>query len=336
MDLITATFNLCKSFTKLPISADLRKLILDLNMFGEGQELNRSQIGFLARKQNAQFYGYLFVDEKRDTLVEFYKKLPEISPGERELLLKGHSVLTVLDELCLKELRIMYPNMSAALNPYGNLRSAFRVQRVDVSDCIDKREYLETANAFKDTVEHRYLVNHPCGAEVKRMSETENLKVVNTVSSKIADCDVHSAPTNILDFKTFVQHDSRQYHIFKFFVTVLAVREMLANMNQVLFKAMIGEPFMVLNNNNMVNLEKYTRNVLGESFTVLFRPNDLPYDVMGNIVLMDCEMSGNYRLHKFCRVEGTSLNFSRTPGTMQFKMREVNQSLNPFYNLCSM
>ncbi|MEI6102083.1 MAG: hypothetical protein WCP73_09610, partial [Eubacteriales bacterium] len=123
MDLITATFNLCKSFSKLPISADLRELILDLNMFGEGKEVNRSDIGFLARKQNAQFYGYLFIDEKRDTLVEFYKKLPVITPKEKDMLLKGHSILTVLNELCLKELRIKYPNLSAALNPYGHLRS---------------------------------------------------------------------------------------------------------------------------------------------------------------------------------------------------------------------
>ncbi len=336
MDLITATFNLCKSFAKLPISPDLRELILDLNLFGEGRQVNRSDIGFLARKQNAQFYGYLFIDEKRDTLIEFYKKLPQITEREKALLLKGHSILTVLNDLCLKELRIMYPNLSAALNPYGHLRSALRVQRVDVTDCIDKREYLETASAFKSTIEHRYLITHPCSEEIKRMSEAESLKVVNTVSGKISDCDIHSAPTNILDFKTFVRHDSRQYHIFKFFVTVLALREMLANMNQVLFKAMIGEPFMVLNNNNMVNLEKYTKNVLGESFTVLFRPRDIPYDVMGNIVLMDCQMSGNCHLHKFCRIESTSLSFSRKPGTMQFKMREVSQSLNPFYNLCSM
>jgi hypothetical protein len=336
LDLITATFNLCNTFTKLPISADLRDLLLDLNMFGEGKEVNRSDIGFLARKQNAQFYGYLFIEEKRDTLIEFYKKLPQITPREKELLLKGHSIMTVLDDLCLKELRIMYPNLSTALNPYGHMRSALRVQRVDVSDCIDKREYLETASAFKNTVEHRYLMSHPCAAEIKRMTESEVLKVVNTVGSKIADCDIHSAPTNILDFKTFVQHDSRQYHIFKFFVTVLAMREMLANMNQVLYKALIGEPFMVLNNENMLNLEKYTKNVLGESFTVLFRPSDIPYDCMGNIVLMDCQMSGNLHLHKFCRVEGTSLSFSRKAGTMLFKMREVNQSLNPFYNLCSM
>lgn len=327
---------MCKSFSKLPISADLRELILDLNMFGEGKAVNRSDIGFLARKQNAQFYGYLFIDEKRDTLIEFYKKLPVITPKEKDLLLKGHSILTVLNELCLKELRIKYPNLSAALNPYGNLRSAIRVQRVDVSDCIDKREYLETASAFKDTIEHSYLMSHPCSAEIRNMNESESLRVVNTINSKIADCDIHSAPTNILDFKTFVRHDSRQYHIFKFFLTALALREMLANMNQVLFKAVIGEPFMVLNNQNMVNLEKYTKNVMGESFTVLFRPNDIPYDCMGNIVLMDCQMSGNYHLHKFCRVEGTSFSFSRTAGTMLFKMREVNQSLNPFYNLCSM
>jgi hypothetical protein len=336
LDLITATFNLCKSFTRLPISAELRELILDLNLFGEDKEVNRSEIGFLARKQNAQFYGYLFIDEKRDTLIEFYKALPEITPRERLLLLKGHSILTVLNDLCLKELRIMYPSISAALNPYGNLRSALRVQRVDVSDCIDKRDFLETADAFKETVEHRYLISHPCCAEIKRMSEAENLKVVNTINSKISGCDIHSAPTNILDFKTFVKHDSRQYHIFKFFVTVLAMREMLANMNQVLFKALIGEPFMVLNNENMVNMEKYTKNVLGESFTVLFRPGEIPFDVMGNIVLMDCQMNASCRLHKFCRVEGTSLSVTRRPGTMQFRMREVNQSLNPFYNLCSM
>jgi hypothetical protein len=82
MNIKTETYNICKEIKKIELRNQVKDLINELNKSSEqdrGTDNDRSYYGYVARNQNAQFMGYLLVDEKREEIEKIahlkYQKL---------------------------------------------------------------------------------------------------------------------------------------------------------------------------------------------------------------------------------------------------------------------
>jgi hypothetical protein len=84
------------------------------------------------------------------------------------------------------------------------------------------------------------------------------------------------------------------------------------------------------------DIEKNSSNIVGKALTILVQGIEI-IDSMGNIVLVDCQVTNDHKIHEFCRIEGSTIEFMGEYGeTTKYKMRVIDESMNPYIYLCAL
>ena len=122
MSINQEVFGVCKNIWKLEIREQIKSLIKSFNSLRE-DEINsnrdRSMLSQIARKQNAQFLGYILAHERREE-IEKNINLPvaALLPDEYEFLCKVHFIIEYLNNQLVQSLIKEIPSLNVVLNPY--------------------------------------------------------------------------------------------------------------------------------------------------------------------------------------------------------------------------
>ena len=331
MSIKTETYNICKEIKKIELRNRVKGLIDELNISSKqnkGASNDRSEYGYIARKQNAQFMGYLIVDEKREEIEkDSPSKVPEIELEEKELLKKAHCIIKYLNEKLTHSIVERVPHLKLTLNPYSQF--SYPEFTIDIKQIIDIGifdnliEAVSNCNVIKN-------INNSLNKLIQNNPSEKYLGVVLAFINKIESYGVNNTPEGFknLNFKK----DSPEYISNKLLFLLMSFRKVLENINQLIYQAFLMDKLVVLNDNNIINILENSTHMIGQGLTILIQPNAREICTLpGDLILVRHNFSN---INNLCVVEEENLSFSMEIGNqIEFKLRTVDDNLNPYFGL---
>lgn len=335
MSIKKEAYLLCKEIQKLSFREEIRNLINDLNKCTDktiGTEKDRSRFGSYAKRQMAQFMGYLIVDKKRGIIENSNMlKVPVISDNERELLKKSNFLINYICKICVSRVIEFIPNLAEILDPY--IRFSYPSYDIDIEEIIDIKYLQPLKVAFNENILIKNIYNTPIELS-RKIDSKKYLGAVLGFTKKIYDCDVNESPREFDDlvFKNIV--GSNEYILSKLLFSIMCIREILLVIAQMIYQAILNEKLFVLDNNNVFNISEQNAHLIGNGITLLSQPrgNEIfcnPRD----LILLKIELN-NYKIDTLCLIQKIVLTIKKDFGeTQEFSLRVLDDDLNPFNNL---
>jgi len=331
MSIKTETYNICKEIKKIELRNRVEGLIDELNISSKqnkGVSNDRSEYGYIARKQNAQFMGYLIVDEKREKIEkDSLFKVPEIELEEKELLKKAHCIIKYLNEKLTHSIVERVPHLKSTLNPYSQF--SYPEFTMDITQIIN----ISTFDSLIEVVSNCIVINNINNTPNKltqNIPSEKYLGQVLTFIKKIERYGVHNTPEDFKDLN--FREDSSEYIMNKLLFSLMSFRKILENINQLIYQAFFMDKIVVLNDNNIINILKNNTHMIGQGLTILIQPIAREiFANLGDLILVKHNFSN---INKLCVVEGENISINMELGNqIEFKLRTVDDNLNPYFGL---
>lgn len=335
MSLRSKVFSLCKEIQKDESYAALRSLIHDLHVAPDGSEnFGRSGFGYVSKQGNSQFYGYLFTDENVETYKQdtIFKYLTALSAEERRMIERGHATLQLLIHECLSELVKKYPNMENALNPYSKFKP---IRAVSEQPYLSASKIAGCVIAFKSCPVYSALMASPVASLLSSLPEEECMRLVALMSKELTDKSPDDVSEDIRTLAMRYHHTSKTPETVLFHASCLmvALKDMLWMACQLLFSAFIGGDIIVINNENIIRIEKNVSSAVGKYMVVLVQGVIMAPIVgaVGNVLLIDCDPNADHHIHEFGFVHRETISHTKdTGGTSKLTFKILDEHLNPF------
>lgn len=336
-------FMLCKALQKNDSAKKIGSLIYNLSVCTESIETGQikknahGDFAYLAKHSNTEFHGFLFIDENMDKIdIPSFFKAEHLTNEERVLIEQGHKTLTRFVELCLSDIARKCNIVAEAMNPYFLYKEVTFAQTVD--SLLTDDELSPAVSAFRNGAVYKLLMNSNFTTIFEKVDITAMRSLVGIVQNEINQ----SLGENIAkDLKDFSLKLDRKLHditdiMFAFSILMIALKESLKLSCHLLYRAICGVDLFVLNNENIINIEKRTSNAISEFYKVLAQ--DLPADYtgseMGSVLLIDCDLPYNEHIHEFGMVIAETMNFESEFGqTTKYSFVTVDNELIHIHQL---
>ena len=336
-------FMLCKSLQKNDCAKQLGSCTYNLSVCSESKEtgqINKNSHGdfaYLAQHSNTEFHGFLFLDDNMDIIqIPPIFKAEHLSNEERILFERGHKTLTRFVELCLSDIMQKNNTVAESMNPYFLYKEVTLPQ--STQSFLSDEEFSPAVAAFKNGTAYKALMNSDFTILFEKVDISAMRSVVGVTQHELSQ----SLGENITkDLKTFsLNLDTKLHNItdITFAVTILmiALKESLKLSCHLLYRAICGVDLFVLNNDNIINIEKRTSTVISEFFKVFAQ--DLPFDYtgseMGSILLIDCDLPYDEHLHEFGMIIAETMNLEGEFGqTTKYSFVTVDKELIYIHHL---
>lgn len=335
-DFRSELFSLCKSIQEKDCAQQIRQLIYDLSVvtaktgIGNCKPLH-GDFAQVAQHSNNEFLGYLFLDENIDSisLPKFFK-VEHLSTDEHALLERGHRTLIRLAELCLNDICSKSQVVAAAMHPYFLYKPI--VISADASSFITDEEFQPVISAFKRGKVYQSLMATDFAALFGQIDIDHMRLLIGSIDKEISQSLSEDVARDIKEFSLKI--DSKFNNItevmFAFSVLISALRSSLALAFRILYRAICGVNLFVLNNDNIITIEKNTTTVLCHYYKVFSQ--DIAFDFssseMGSILLLDCDPPYGPHIHEFGMLVSQTINFAGEFGqSAKYSFVTVNEEM---------
>jgi hypothetical protein len=327
MSILTAAYQLCKSVKAVSVRDDIANLILELN-FNE-----RGTFGLYAREQYAQLAGYLFVDQERSAIeTKRGRPVPPLADDERQLLADVHGQIVELNRKCVAPLLEALPNCARAVDPYGDLKYVGK----DVSlgmELLTTEMVNELVTGF-----HR----HPAIAGAletteflaHKLTEDNYRSEVRTLHHMLMEggpLKSRRQPHRQLRLTLAKSVKGYLRHI----GAMVCVRDSLANLNQLLFQALLMDKLVIFDEDNTLDIGVQIAHSGGFGIGLVIQQvrvtilDDFMTD-NGALVLLKGTMLKEPK-NILCRIEELFEHLSRDTGTVkQCELRLIDENMTAF------
>jgi hypothetical protein len=327
MSILTAAYQLCKSVKKAPARDDIANLILGLNLN------ERGTFGLYAREQYAQLVGYLLVDQERSAIeTKRGRSVPPLADDERQLLTDVHRQIVELNRRCIAPLLESLPNCARAVDPYGELKYAGRA-------VSSGREILgtEVGNeivagfhqhpAMVAALETTEFLAH----ELSEDSYRSEVRILHHILMEGGPLKSRRQPRRYLrlilakSVKGYIRHIG----------ALVCVRDSLANLNQLLFQALLMDKLVIFDEDNTIDIGVQIAHSGGFGVGLVIQQvrGTILEDFMtdnGALVLLKGTMLKEPS-NILCRIEKLFEQSSRDTGTVkQCELRLIDENMNSF------
>lgn len=330
MSLKLCAYTAAKAVRVAPKREELREVIRSLN-FGRGgsapEGTDRSQFGYWARHQHVQALGYLAVHEFRDRIPV---PLPNLTEREIHLIGAFHRDIVDLNRSCASALLQNAPQCEMAIDPYSDFQYTMPSKSSNGSFISDE---VVAALSEEFRLHPGMMAAVDAAKGLNRLILREHLyQAVHDVLQQLAVAGPHEVPAQMT---AMGRNPGQPYApISKFAAVLVGIRSSLAALNQILFQAIEADTLPMLDKDNVFNVEKYTRNIVGGGITLSYVHDKRTWHiepgqtvlVSGALFKMDETILGT--------ITRTSESLSQDHGTKgNLSLRILDEYLNPFPGL---
>ena len=346
MDYRKEIFRLCK---KLQTNGEVQKiqhLIHDMSVSVEHRETGifhaslHGDFAYLAKRCNSQFHGYLYLDEHLEHMeLPIPLKVEHLAEDERAFMERGHRTLTRLVELCLGELKEKESLAAEAADPY------FFLHKVSCSataePLLSDEELQPAVDAFQKGKVYQAILAFDLEKLFQKLPRENMLQIATVMEKEIGQSyDEEEVSEDMQKFSLSLYRQKGMLDAVSYLIACVAIltslKSSLTISCRMLYEAICGGDLMVLNNENVIAIEKSSSNALFKSCKVLMQGlyiNPVNQGV-GSVVLLDCTPSETRHLHEFGMVTGITESIKRDLGeTTRFTYVVLDDELNPLHNL---
>lgn len=337
-------FALCKKTQKNMAAKEISNAIMALKITKgdiSSGEIPRNPHGDfvqLAEHSNNQFHGYLFVDDNADKIqLPAFFSIKRLSNEERMAIEKGHKTLTRFIELCLNDMRGKSPIVADAISPYFLYKSV--TLNNDSISLFEDSEYDNLVKAFKSGKVYKAVYNSDIDRFSKIIINKNKLQAIMTIMEKEFSTGYNEdIPPDLsaLSVRLLNKQLNAPDILYAYAIMIYALKESLRMACQLLYGAICGSDLVVLNNDNLISIENRTSSQICNFYKVFVQ--GALFSVVGNLVgdvlLMDCDDSTNNHIHEFGMVTSTTIQLAGEFGqTSKISFVIVDNELIPISNI---
>lgn len=339
----TEVFKLCKKLQNDEASQKIGKLIYDMSVVVEPKEIGQkvtdshNDFAYMAKHNNTEFHGFVFLDDNIEKIeIPHFFKPDHLSPEERTLIEQGHKTLTRFMDLCLSDIASEASGVAESMNPY------FLYKEVNISESattlLSDNELMPAVSAFKNGKVYKALMEAKFTKLFSKIDIDSMRTLISVLEKEISHSLGEDVSKDLRDFsmKLHSKLNSITDVMFAFSVLMLAIKMSLKLSCRLLYRAICGIDLFVLNDDNIINIEKRTSTVVSEFYKVFSQEihPDFSGSEMGSVLLIDCDLPHDTHIHEFGMLIAQTLNFAGEFGSSaKYSFVTVNEELIHIHRL---
>lgn len=315
-------FSLCKLLKKNDAAQEITSLI---------ERLSITNFSQFAQRINREFHGYLLLDDNLEEVnLPYYFKAEHLLYEDRILIEKGYKTIVRLIDLCLSDLTHKSPIAAKAMNPY----SFYKTVKVspDVLSILSDEELSSAVSRFKDSKIHKALMSTNFTNLFEKTDDNKLYALMRSIENEINQSLGNNTTRELRVFSSKLSSKLSNLSdiIFAFAILMFALKSALALSCRLLYRAMCGVGLFVLNDDNIINIEKNTATILCHFYKVMSL--DFNYDHtnsdMGSLLLIDCNLPNDRHIHEFGMLLAKTINLASEFGqSAKYSFVTVNDEM---------
>lgn len=309
-------FKLCQKLQTDRNSQEVGKAIHDMSVVtpkqvGQKATDSNNDLAYLAKHSNTQFHGFIFIDDNLEALeIPDFFHPKHLVHKERSLMEQGHKTLVRFIELCLSDIASESMEAANAINPY------FLYKEVKISEntnaLLTDAELQDAVTAFKSGAVYKALMK----AKFTNIFKTTNINgLYSSIVALEKEID-HSLGENVSSYlrdfslRTCSKWNGLADVMLAVSILIVALKVSLKISCNLMYRAICGIDLFVLNNDNIINIEKRTSTSLSEFYKVFAQDiqPDFSGSEMGSILLIDCDLPYDTHIHEFGMLIAQTIN----------------------------
>ena len=343
MSFRTEVFKLCKKLQEDDTSQKIGKMIHDMSVVVESKEIgqkvtnSRNDFAYIAKHSNNEFHGFVFLDDNIEKIESpHFFKLEHLSQEERALIERGHKTLTRFIQLCLFDVASKSTRAADSMNPY------FLYKEVNISESstplFSDDELIPAVSAFKNGAAYKALMEANFTKLFNKIDINSMNALLGVLEKEINNSLGEDVSKDLRDFsmKLHSKLDNITDVMFAFSILMLALKTSLKVSCLFLYIAVCSIDLFVLNNDNIIKIEKITSTVLSKFYKVFAQDIQLDFSgsEMGSVLLIDCDLPHNIHIHEFGMLIAQTLNLVGEFGaSAKYSFVTVNEELIHIHQL---
>ena len=340
-DFRSAVFDLCKECKKHPRSQEIRELIHNISVVVTKKEEDilgsppHGDFAYISSHHNVQFLGYFITDESID---EINKQPPfHVTPldeNERYVIEMAHKTLQAFIDACISEIKEKHPKAYILINPYSQYREPDL--KTGANSIFNRDAFEECVTALRRGKVYKKLIENDTLYALDSVSK-EHLQLLSSLIDKEFRRNYSnvSKETEDILLKFDTASPTMPDILMVYCIYCHALQRVLSNAIQLLFEAILGKKFVVLNNDNIINIDQRGSNQVYEKYVVLCQGAFWgigSISNIGSIVLLNCDLSDSYHIKRFGVVYSETLSFAGEFGeSTKLSFATVDEELNPIH-----
>lgn len=336
-------FKLCKKLLKNETSQEIGKMIHDMSVLVESRETgqrvtdSRNDFAYMAKHSNSEFHGFVFLDDNIEKIeIPHFFKPEHLSPEERTLIERGHRTLTRFVDLCLADIASESSGVAVSMNPY------FLYKEVSISESatalLSDDEFMPAVSAFKNGTAYKALMEANFTKLFNRIDIKSMHTLIGVLEKEINNSLGEDVSKDLRDFsmKLHSKLNNITDVMFAFSVLMLALKISLKLACRLMYRAICGVDLFVLDDNNIINIERRTSTVVSEFYKVFAQDIQLDFSgsEMGSVLLIDCDLPQDTHIHEFGMLIAQTINLAGEFGeSAKYSFVTVNEELIPIHSL---
>lgn len=275
-----------------------------------------------------QFLSFFITEKYKD---EAYEKLKMIIPlldeNEKRCFGRCHSYLKYLNRELCKNLILKYKELEQVLDPYSNILVIPKEENIeDIKEEIDISSLIDS---FKETIAYKNIINYS-EIDISKIPAKQFFEFFALINKEIKELEIEKSVSRDTENIIMQINNPNNKGLIKFMFSVVSIRYMMMYMNQLIYQKFDDNKLFMIDENNLITYTNHS-NFLGEGIIALTQPSPLEFLIEpGDLILF----SGLQEKVQLCEIEGTTLFFHKEEGnTKRYKLRNINNELNPLYNV---
>lgn len=332
-------FNLCKKLKNKDEFNKLREVVHELrSKRSEGiNDESKMDIALNGIKLNCEFFGILLAFDKQLSAFPLKEKII-LTTDELNELMFGQFIISKFIKLCLSDVEKYNENFAKVLNPYSFYKFDINFEKeyeFDLSILQDAVIEFKATKIYSDIINSNILValkEVPINSiyTLFLTMERDIIKIpLNKVSNEMLALKIREG--NSKQTKKINTVDALSLVSFK----LLAMREMLKNACHLIYSAILNCDLLVVNEDNLINIEKNESNTIYNYKTILVQDILFNYakEIVGDIFLFTIDLE-TLKYHEFGFIRNCTISFSKDCGeTTKLSYCILDEELNPIFNL---
>ena len=233
-------------------------------------------------------------------------------PDDRALIERGHKTLIRFIELCLSDIAHESKIVAESMNPYYLYKDVSI--SANVGALLSDEDMQTAVTAFKNGTVYKALISSNFTKIFSKLDVGSMHILVDTLEKDINKSLGEDVSTDLKKFslKLGSGYNSAADAMLALSILMLALKTSLKLSCRLLYRAICGVNLFILNNENIINIEKEATTAICKFYKVFSQ--DIAFDfaggAMGSIILMDCDLPNDTHIHEFGMIIAETLNFA--------------------------
>lgn len=338
MSFRNAVFKLCQDMEKSKSAQEVASVMKKISLIKEDENsvINTNPYGnfdYIAKHSRNQFHGYLFLDENLDKIALPKSMIAKhLTKNDRNIIEKGYLTILKFVSFCLRDIQKKYPMVAESISPY------FLYKEVDYNKNIElilsEEKLLVAANEFKKNKVYKKVVTSEIGNIIEDMDIDLLRELIDTFDKEIVEAELDNESEHLKKFSMKLSDEIYKIedYLTAYIILICSLRKSLTIACQMLYKSICGGNLVVLDNDNLISIDARNHNFICNKYKVIAQ--DIFFDVIGDLLVIDCEDYSGSNIKDFGYVIQGTMKFSDETGYItKLSFVVVDHFLNPIKNI---